>query len=80
VSSVTALSGNATTGATLYANSCAQCHGASGQGASRYPRIAGTTNATRLADVMLYGKESMPAFSDLSDQELADIIAAVEAM
>lgn len=65
-------------GATVYADSCAVCHGATGGGGSG-PKLAGASYAIdRVIDTVLTGKESMPAFSGtLSDQEIADVSAYV---
>ena len=68
------------TGAEIYAQRCAVCHGASGQGGLG-PRLAGTVtviypNAADEAAVIADGRRGMPAFAPNLD---ADEIAAVVA-
>jgi mono/diheme cytochrome c family protein len=74
VDTIVALEGDAANGATLYATTCAGCHGADGQGGSG-PRATGR-DAVEVASVILSGEEEMPAYADqFDDQEIADIIA-----
>ena len=61
-------------GATVYANSCAGCHGANGEGVAG-PAMASAVNgltAEDVADVALYGSGGMPAV--LSDPEEASAV------
>lgn len=67
-------------GEVIYQDSCARCHGASQEGAIDAPAL----DATRMLSigdepmrmVILFGKGRMPGFN-LTDQELADVIAFI---
>lgn len=77
VDDVMALTGDAAAGATVYANDCASCHGADGSGDSG-PSIIGEDESEEIAEVVLFGEDDMPAFDgDLSDQDIADVVAYV---
>ncbi|MEQ1504815.1 MAG: cytochrome c [Myxococcota bacterium] len=73
------LTGDAEAGGVLYAQNCATCHADDGSGGSG-PALGGEDDAVEMADVILSGSEEMPAFDTLSDQEIADIIAWVQAL
>ena len=75
---VLALDGDATAGAETYAAECASCHGDAGEGATG-PALAGSgVDREEVVDLVVNGKEEMPAFGDtLSDQEIADVAAYV---
>lgn len=71
--------GDATAGADVYVAACSGCHGADGEGGVG-PAMAGAADMTdeSLEDLILNGKDEMPAI-DLSEQELADLMAYVRA-
>ncbi|MEQ1504814.1 MAG: cytochrome c [Myxococcota bacterium] len=73
------LTGDPVAGGDLYATDCATCHAADGTGGSG-PSLVGKTDATAMADVILGGNGDMPPFDNLSDQEIADIIAWIQAL
>lgn len=77
---ISAANGDATSGETLYADNCAGCHGAAGEGGSG-PAIAGNPEGdAETAEVVQNGEEEMPAFPDLSDQDISDILAYLETL
>lgn len=70
---------DATAGAQVFADTCAGCHGANGEGASgpaMSEAAAGKTEAD-VEDVVRNGSGDMPAQSQLSDPEMADVAAYV---
>ncbi len=73
-----ALVGDATAGATVYANVCASCHGANGEGTEGYaPSMTEEVpdlSDEEITDVVNNGYEAMPAQS-LTEQEMADLLA-----
>ena len=83
VSGILALTGDATAGATVFNNSCADssCHGPdgnSGQGPNLSDEVPNHDDE-QLALVIKYGAHDMPAQSQLSDQQIADVIAYLNA-
>ena len=79
---IAGMSGDATSGQTLYSANCASCHGATGGGGSG-PNLVKAFNddeKAELIDVILDGDGDMPAFSSLSDQEIADIVSYLEGL
>jgi mono/diheme cytochrome c family protein len=77
-SSVTALTGDATAGKTVYAAQCQACHGADGISGSAHRAVPSfaTTNPDKTVSFILDGKDEMPAFSStLTDQEIANVLA-----
>ena len=82
-SGILGLSADEANGATVFANTCGNsgCHGADGISGSA-PSLATAVPAETsdgLACILLAGEGSMPAQDHLSDQDLADVIAYVEA-
>ena len=76
IAEVEALVGDAETGAPLYEANCRWCHGSNGRGAhSMYP---GGTLSPNLIETILEGLSGMPSFDNLSNQEIADIVAYIE--
>ncbi|MCB9680999.1 MAG: cytochrome c [Alphaproteobacteria bacterium] len=76
---ILALSGTATDGAAVFTASCEQCHDAAGDqakvGPALRPYMASAEDAT-IANLVLAGvPPSMPSFSTLLDQDVADLIA-----
>jgi len=51
---------------------CARCHGASGLGAGKYPKLPGKPDADTFVAFVRAGRGEMPAFSasDISDADL----------
>lgn len=70
--------GDPTAGETVFANTCAACHGADGTGGSG-PDITGEAFASDLESIIRNGEGEMPAQSQLSDTEVADVIAYMQA-
>jgi mono/diheme cytochrome c family protein len=71
------LSGDASNGSSLYANKCASCHGAMGGGGfgpSLVDAVA-ELEKSEVANIIRNGQGSMSGFDDLSDQEVADLVA-----
>lgn len=77
VDDINALEGDAENGALVYAANCAACHGADGTGGSG-PDITGEDDQDEVTEVVLNGEGGMPAYDgELSDQEIADVVAFV---
>lgn len=69
--------GDATAGATVFADNCASCHAADGTGGSG-PDLTGMTDEAEIEEYVVNGDGGMPAFGDtLSEQEIADVVAHV---
>jgi mono/diheme cytochrome c family protein len=72
-------------GQQLYGTYCASCHGQSGEGMGPFPALNSGQHAYSHADWEIIaqiknGKNAMPAFAtQLSDQDIVDIIARVKA-
>ena len=76
IAEIEALVGDAETGAPLYEANCRWCHGSNGRGAhSMYP---GGNLSPDLIETILEGLSGMPSFDNLSNQEIADIVAYIE--
>lgn len=80
VDTILALTGDSAAGKTVHDNTCAPCHGASGEGISGYSPAL-TDEFKDLSDEEIvsviingYGAD-MPAQSALSDQDVADVLA-----
>jgi mono/diheme cytochrome c family protein len=75
VDDILALDGDAVAGADVYDSNCATCHGINGEGGSG-PSMSNVANMSESAivDVVLTGKESMPSFDTLEDQQIADLL------
>ncbi|NOY27041.1 MAG: cytochrome c [Oligoflexia bacterium] len=74
-SSGAAASGSSASGSSLYAASCANCHGADAMGGVG-PAVAGVVDSNRVIDIIINGGATMPGFgASLSDAEIADILA-----
>lgn len=77
---ILALEGDATAGETLFADNCASCHGADATGGTGPDLVAEGFDEDGV-NIILDGEEDMPSFSaDLSDQDIADIIAWVDSL
>jgi len=78
-------SARAADGAKLYADNCASCHGDKGQGggplnvAASAKTIKGKSDAD-LAKVIKDGKNTMPPFASLSDDDVKSLVGAIKKM
>ncbi|MFN7143853.1 MAG: c-type cytochrome [Myxococcota bacterium] len=74
--------GDATAGADLYAANCAACHGANGEGGTG-PAMSevATKSDAEIEGYIVNGSDdgAMPPFPNLTEQEIADIIAYIRA-
>lgn len=90
---VSAAGGNVAKGKALYAAQCAMCHGSSGKGdgpagkaLKPAPRdfSSGTfkygSSDAQIAALIKKGKPPMPGFSNLSDQQLQDLVAYIRSL
>ena len=70
-------------GETLYLTYCANCHGAGGQGAGRFPALDGHPLVTAedpsgAIEQVVYGGGGMPAYqNELDDEEIAAILSYI---
>jgi mono/diheme cytochrome c family protein len=81
VDDILSLDGDAVAGADVYQAECSGCHGSDGEGGSG-PALDGVYDAyapAQLVTLILEGEGGMPAHDYLSDQEIADLMAHVEA-
>jgi mono/diheme cytochrome c family protein len=81
VAPVLALTGDAKKGEAQFQMTCANCHGALGNGVSRTPALAGNVHTftdEELVDIMLNGREAMSP-TRLSPQHAANILAYLRA-
>ncbi|MEZ4379926.1 MAG: cytochrome c [Nannocystaceae bacterium] len=85
VANIIALSGDSMSGESLYGTHCASCHMADGTGNDGlgYPSLvehASHESDEEIVEIVLEGEDAMPAFrSQLSDQEVADVLAYIRA-
>ena len=68
--------GDATRGATVFASSCAGCHGADASGGAGPPLAGSGLTAEEVAAVVASGRGAMPA-GIVTGQEAADVAAYV---
>jgi mono/diheme cytochrome c family protein len=80
VEDILALEGEATSGEALYSANCSSCHGADASGGSGPNLIEEVEEGEQeeMIEVILEGEGEMPSFSDLEDQDIADILAWIE--
>ncbi|MEQ1566653.1 MAG: cytochrome c [Myxococcota bacterium] len=79
------LEGDPANGATVYTGNCALCHMESGLGTNDptpgsgpdLTEVAAGNDDVALVEVILSGKEAMPAFDSLADQDIADLVAYI---
>lgn len=83
---VLALSGDATAGMTTFTQVCgtSSCHGADGNtpgtpDTERLSEAVPTLGDRAIVNVILNGKEAMPPQTQLDDQQIADVLAYVQA-
>lgn len=75
---VLARDGDPVAGAVVYADYCAECHGAAGEGDEAPALQVSDATLEELADQILWGSGSMDGFADaLTTRQLADVIAFV---
>lgn len=72
----------AATPTSLYNDNCSACHQTTGKGVKgAFPALAGDPvvqgDAAPLTATVLAGKNEMPAFSDMSDPDLASVLTYV---
>lgn len=75
--------GDATAGQDLYTTNCETCHGADAKSGSAGENLVGEVGEqSEFISAIQNGKDNgaMPAFPELSDQDIADIIAYVETL
>jgi ubiquinol-cytochrome c reductase cytochrome c subunit len=72
--------GTAATGAPLYVSNCLSCHGSDGTGGSG-PDIT-SSSSKNIQSAVRNGPSDMPAWteSEITDQNLADIIAYIDSL
>jgi len=76
VDDILALEGDPAVGYEVYDAECAVCHGVDGEGGSG-PSLAGEDEEREIVEVILTGEDEMPAFDDLADQDIADLLSAI---
>lgn len=65
-------------GLALYGQYCARCHGAVGEGKGVYPTLRGTTVPNnQIALLVRNGRGDMPAFPELTDEQVHKLVAFV---
>jgi mono/diheme cytochrome c family protein len=79
VDAILALEGDPVAGEAQYQANCATCHASDGSGGSG-PAIAGWDDPPEFVEVVVGGDGTMPAFGSLLDQDIADMLAFVEAL
>ena len=80
VDDILALTGDSGSGASVYSGNCAACHGADGEGGTG-PAMSDAASGSdeEIVETVLNGEGSMPSFSSLEDQEIADLLAYINA-
>ncbi len=81
-SSIGKLTGTASSGASVYATKCLSCHGSDGRSGSAREDIAheARDDSDEAIDKILGGGGGMPSFSNLSDQDIADLVAYLKTL
>ncbi len=77
---ILALTADTGNGKIVFDGKCASCHGAAGGGTGLGPDIKGSNDAAAVLEITISGDGSMPSFSSLSDQELADVTAYTQSL
>lgn len=78
VAPIQALTPDLTNGKAVYAANCQSCHGTDGKGTGGTEKknvatLAATNQATAIGQVLV-GGDGMSAYSNLTDQQIADVI------
>lgn len=71
---ILALTGDSAAGEAIYTANCSGCHGADGTGSDSFPAINGASANEAHVDLVIDGAGSMPSFSSLADQDIADVL------
>ncbi|MCB9671356.1 MAG: cytochrome c [Alphaproteobacteria bacterium] len=82
IEDILALTGDTTAGGNVYSTNCATCHGADGTGGSGFPNLTVEVpehTEEQVLTIVIDGEGTMPAFGTLSDQNLADLMAYMNA-
>jgi mono/diheme cytochrome c family protein len=81
-SSVEKMTGTASSGASIYATKCVSCHGSNGRSGSAGVDVAheARDEAEDAIEKILEGGGGMPSFSNLSDQDVADLVAYLKTL
>ena len=77
------LMGDVDNGSTLYASRCAACHAADGTGGVGPDLTSASVDQqddSMITNIIVNGSGGMPAFGDLSEQEVADIVAFIRSL
>ena len=65
----------------LFADNCARCHGSFGEGKGRNPSLRGVNMShEQIAQRIRTGKGKMPAFKNLSDEQIHLLVSLIEKM
>lgn len=69
-------------GKIVYSNSCINCHGADGKmgGSGAKDLSASTLTNDQKIDLIRHGKNAMPAYKDLTDQQVKDVIQYINTL
>jgi mono/diheme cytochrome c family protein len=81
-STILGLEGDKKDGAEVFAANCESCHGADGKSGTAKENVPGEDEG-EIVDAVLNGKEdgAMPSFGDdLTDQEIADLLAFIKTL
>ncbi len=63
----------------LYVDNCARCHGKFGEGKNRNPSLKETKlSHEQIAQLIRTGKGNMPAFGNLTDEQVHQLVSLVE--
>lgn len=81
-SDILALTGDSAAGESIYTGNCSGCHGADGTGSDSFPAVTGVTASEAYINIVIDGISgtSMPGFSSLADQDIADTFAYIETL
>lgn len=79
VTTINGLKGDTTAGKSVYTNSCSSCHGTDAKSGSARENLPSKNASTAYAQI-IDGEGSMPSFSDLSDQDIANVWAYVQSL
>lgn len=75
---IASLEADLANGETQYSGNCSGCHGASAEGANG-PELVGV-ELGHFVEAIQNGTGDMPAFSNLTDQDIADIYGYVQSL